>query len=87
MSTALPWIIRNAHKSENDCASETIEFVKCTHPVPALVPFIDMYARLLHAVINGRDLKQEVVRVLSHSELGGPQKRDMVLALYDKAQR
>jgi len=87
MSPALPWILRNAHRSENDCANETIEFVKLTHPAPSLVTFIDMYSRLLHAVINGQDLRQEVMRVLSHSELGGPQKRELVLGLLDKAAR
>lgn len=87
LSPALPWILRNAHKSENECANETIEFVKCTHPAPSLVPFIDIYSRLLHAVLNGQDLKQEVMRVLSHSELGGPQKRDTVLSLLDRAAR
>ncbi|XP_053404409.1 uncharacterized protein LOC128558605 isoform X3 [Mercenaria mercenaria] len=85
MAPALPWIIRNAHRSEDDCAREAIDFVKCTHPVPAIVPFVDLYARLLHGVINGRDLKQEAVRALSHSELGGPQKREMVLALIERA--
>lgn len=86
MAPALPWIIRNAHRSEDECAREAIDFVKCTHPVPAIVPFVDLYARLLHGVINGRDLKQEALRALSHSELGGPQKREMVLALVEKAQ-
>lgn len=87
LSPALPWILRNAHKSEDNCSRETIEYVKCTHPTPALIPFIDMYSRLLHAVINGRDLKQEVMRVLSHSELGGPQRREQVLGLLDRASR
>ncbi|XP_060558879.1 uncharacterized protein LOC132719151 isoform X2 [Ruditapes philippinarum] len=87
MSPALPWIIRNAHRSEDECARETIDFVKCTHPVPAIIPFVDLYARLLHGVINGKDLKQEVLRVLSHSELGGPRKREMVVSLIERAER
>ncbi|WAR27302.1 hypothetical protein MAR_013006 [Mya arenaria] len=85
MSPALPWILRNARKPENQGVKETLEFVKCTHPVPAIIPFVDMYTRLLHAVMNGRDLKQEIMGVLSHSELGGPQKREMVLSLLDRA--
>ncbi|KAH3811912.1 uncharacterized protein LOC127835266 isoform X2 [Dreissena polymorpha] len=82
---ALPWILRNSHKSENDCARSTIDFIKCTHPERALTPFIDIYARLLHAVINGRDLKQEVLQALSHSELGGPRKREIVLRYAENA--
>ncbi|KAJ8310822.1 hypothetical protein KUTeg_012687 [Tegillarca granosa] len=47
---AIPWILRNAHKSENECARGAIEFVKLTHPEPSLVPFVDIYSRLLHSV-------------------------------------
>ncbi|KAL4220406.1 hypothetical protein ACF0H5_020809 [Mactra antiquata] len=83
----LPWIVRNAHRSENECTNEVIDFIKCTHPVKGILPFVEMYSRMLHAVINGRDLKQEVLNALSHSELGGPQKRERVLALIDKANR
>ncbi len=82
---AIPWILRNSHKSENDCAKSAIDFIKCTHPERALIPFIDIYAHLLHAVINGRDLRQEVMQALSHSALGGPRKREMVLRYAEKA--
>ena len=84
---AIPWIFRNAHKSENDCAKETVEFIKCTHPVTGLIPFVDLYSHLLQAVLKGSDLRQEVMKVLSHSELGGPGKREQVLRLLDKAAR
>ena len=84
---AIPWILRNAHKSEDECAHETMEFIKCTHPVTALIPFVDIYSRLLQAVLKGSDLRQEVLKVLSHSELGGPGKREGVLRLLDKAAR
>lgn len=84
---AIPWILHSAHKSEKECAKETVDFVRLTHPVPALLPFVDMYARLLHAVLNGHDLKTEVLKVLSHSDLGGPSKRQMILSLLDKASR
>jgi len=87
LSGALPWILRNARQPETTCVREAVDFVKCTHPVSALSPFVDMYSRLLHAVMNGRDLRQEIMAVLSHSELGGPQKRQLVLSLLDKAAR
>ncbi|CAG5127710.1 unnamed protein product [Candidula unifasciata] len=76
---AIPWIIRNAHRSEKDCAQNTVDFVKLTHPVPSLIPFIECYSRLLHSVINGRDLKSEIMAVLGHSILGGPGNRDRIL--------
>ena len=64
-----------------------MEFIRLTHPVASLVPFVDTYARLLHAVLNGHDLKSEVLKVLSHSVLGGPMKRQMVLQLQNEADK
>ena len=52
-----------------------------------LIPFVDLYSRLLQSVLNGNDLRQEVIKVLSHSELGGPGKRESVLRILDKAAR
>jgi len=83
---AIPWIIRNAHKTEKECAQAAVDFIRLTHPVPSLVQFVDTYARLLHAVINGKDLKDEIMRVLSHSILGGPGKRDSILRVLDSAE-
>jgi hypothetical protein len=82
---AIPWIIHYAHKSESECAKATIDFIKLTHPEPGLVPFIDIYARLLHGVLNGHPLKQEALKTLSNAELGGQQKRETVLKLLDMA--
>lgn len=87
LAGAIPWVLRNAHKSEDECARGAIDFIKCTHPVSSLVPFVDMYARLLHTVLNGRDLKQSVTSVLAHSELGGPSKRQMVYQLVDNVMK
>ena len=84
---AIPWILRSARKTEKECAQSAVDFIRLTHPVAGLVPFVDTYARLLHAALNGRDLKLEVLRVLSHSELGGPAKRQMVLQLQDEAHK
>ena len=84
---AIPWILRSARKTEKECAQSAVDFIRLTHPVAGLVPFVDTYARLLHAVLNGHDLKLEVLRVLSHSELGGPAKRQMVLQLQDEAHK
>nr|KAG5698479.1 hypothetical protein BaRGS_022009 [Batillaria attramentaria] len=40
---------RNAHKSEKECAKAAADFIRLTHPVASLIPFVDTYARLLHA--------------------------------------
>lgn len=82
---AIPWIIHYAHKSESECAKATVDFIKLTHPEPGLVPFIDIYSRLLHGVLNGHSLQQEVLKTLSNAQLGGEQKRDVVLKLLDMA--
>ncbi|XP_056004469.1 uncharacterized protein LOC125667861 isoform X2 [Ostrea edulis] len=84
---AIPWIIHYAHKSESECAKATVDFIKLTHPEPGLVPFINIYARLLHGVLNGNPLKQEAMKALSNAELGGQQKRETVLKLLDMASR
>ena len=84
---AIPWILHSAHRSETECARSTVDFIKLTHPVSSLTGFVDMYARLLHGVLHGHDLKEEVLKLLSHSELGGPQKREMVLRILDEAQQ
>ncbi|GFS24463.1 poly(ADP-ribose) glycohydrolase ARH3 [Elysia marginata] len=82
----IPWIVRNAHRSEKDCAQSAVDFVRLTHPVPSLIQYVDTYARLLHAVINGKDLKSEVLRVFGHSIFGGPSNRDRILSILDKAE-
>ncbi|XP_033731003.1 uncharacterized protein LOC117320541, partial [Pecten maximus] len=84
---AVPWIIRNAHKTESECAESTVEFIKLTHPEPSLVPYIDMYARLLHGVINGKDLVEEVNKCMERSELGGSRKKTMIQGFLEHASK
>ena len=55
---AIPWIIHYAHLTEECCTERTVEAIKLTHPAPALIPFIKLYASALHSVINGHDLHQ-----------------------------
>ncbi|KAK3737320.1 hypothetical protein RRG08_067385 [Elysia crispata] len=82
----IPWIVRNAHRPEKECVQSVVDFVRLTHPVPSLIQYVDTYARLLHAVINGKDLRTEVMRVFGHSIFGGPSNRDRILAILDKAE-
>ncbi|XP_060083094.1 uncharacterized protein LOC132562369 [Ylistrum balloti] len=85
---AIPWVIRNAHKTESECAVSAVEFIKLSHPEPGLVPYVDMYARLLHSVINGNDLDQEVNKYIELSELGGSrQKKKMMQGFLENANK
>ncbi|KAK6194790.1 hypothetical protein SNE40_000347 [Patella caerulea] len=83
----IPWIIRTAHQSETECANSTVELIKLTHPTPSLYPFVDLYARLLHGVLNGKDLRAGVLEVSDHSVLGGSQTREELLSLIGEAER
>ncbi|XP_064615531.1 uncharacterized protein LOC135479574 [Liolophura sinensis] len=82
---ALPWILRSAGKSEDECVKSTVDFVKLTHPVPSLFPYVEIYARLLHRVLHGKDLREEVKWALERKELGGSDKYKMVHGLKEKA--
>ncbi|OWF44409.1 uncharacterized protein LOC110458390 [Mizuhopecten yessoensis] len=84
---AIPWVIRNSHKTESECAESAMAFIKLTHPEPGLVPYIDMYARLLHSVINGRNLTSEVNKCMVRSELGGLRKQKMIQRFVEDANR
>uniref|UniRef100_A0A0L8GEA0 ADP-ribosylglycohydrolase n=1 Tax=Octopus bimaculoides TaxID=37653 RepID=A0A0L8GEA0_OCTBM len=80
----LPWVLRNAGKTEDECAQTAVEFIKLTHPVQSLIPFVDIYSRLFHATLNGFDLGSEVRKILAHASLGGHDNRHMMLHLADQ---
>lgn len=44
-SMGAPWAIHYAGKSEDECARNTVDAVKLTHPAPSLEPYVDLYAR------------------------------------------
>ncbi|GAB1605384.1 uncharacterized protein LOC115222273 [Argonauta hians] len=80
----LPWVLRNTDKTEDECAHTAVEFIKLTHPVQSLIPFVDIYSRLLHATLNGFDLESEIKRIVAHASLGGPDNRHMMMHLADR---
>ncbi|XP_076096486.1 uncharacterized protein LOC143067263 [Mytilus galloprovincialis] len=82
---AVPWVVHYADKPENDCVKATIDIIKLTHPEESLIPYIEIYARLLHRVLNGKDLTEEVKNFISHKKLGGAPKRKTVETLLEKA--
>lgn len=84
---AIPWVTHYAHVSEESCVQSTVDIVKLTHPEKALVPYIELYARLLYRVLNGKSLTDEALNLLSHQKLGGASKRKTVEALLEKAKQ
>ncbi|XP_013388227.1 uncharacterized protein LOC106157197 [Lingula anatina] len=83
---AIPWILHRANQSADDCAKAAVEFVRLTHPVPNLETYVDLYARLLHAVLHGKSLRKEAMTVLEHKEMGGRKKLEKVLKFMEKAE-
>ncbi|XP_052104411.1 uncharacterized protein LOC127737609 [Mytilus californianus] len=82
---AVPWVVHYADKPEDDCVKATIDIIKLTHPEESLIPYIEIYARLLHRVLNGKDLTEEVKNFIGHKKLGGSPKRKIVETLLEKA--
>ena len=85
MVPAIPWVIHYADKPEDDCVKATVEIVKLTHPEDSLVPYVDIYARLLYRVLNGKNLAEEVTNMLSSKQLGGTSKKRTIESLLEKA--
>ena len=69
-SMAVPWIVHYSGKSEDECAKNTVEAIKLTHPAPTLEAYVDLYARLLYRVINGADLKTEALKMSKNPLFG-----------------
>lgn len=84
---SIPWTLHYSHLPADDCAGHTVEAIKMTHPAPSLMPFIDLYSRTLHAVLNGAPLKQEVLKAVSSQVLGGSRKKNKILAISKRANR
>ncbi|XP_066516768.1 coagulation factor VII isoform X3 [Hoplias malabaricus] len=57
---AIPFILLSAAASEDEAVSAAVEFVKLTHPFPKLDTLVSVYARVLHAVLNGASVKEQV---------------------------
>ncbi|XP_077988174.1 uncharacterized protein LOC144442670 [Glandiceps talaboti] len=67
----IPVILSCADKTEDEAAMAAVEFVKLTHCSRGVDSFVDLYARTLHAVLNGANLKDKVEEVLQSPILGG----------------
>lgn len=61
---AIPFILLSATANEDEAVCAAVEFVKLTHPHPALEPLVCVYARALHATLNGACVKQQAEAAL-----------------------
>lgn len=61
---AIPFVLLSATANEEKAVSAAVEFVKLTHPHPALEPLVSLYMRALHATLNGACLKQQAEMAL-----------------------
>ncbi|RXN16591.1 hypothetical protein ROHU_027432 [Labeo rohita] len=66
---AIPFVLMSASANEEEAVGAAVEFVKLTHPHPALEPLVSLYARALHATLNGACLKQQAETALKSPAL------------------
>lgn len=45
---AVPWVLHYSGVSQSDCATNTVEALKLTHPAPSMMDCISLYARLIY---------------------------------------
>ncbi|XP_012678776.1 uncharacterized protein LOC105896555 [Clupea harengus] len=60
----IPFILLSASDDEEKAVTASLQFVRLTHPHPRLETFVALYARALHATLNGACLKQQAEAAL-----------------------
>ena len=81
----VPWILHYAHKSAEECAAATVSALRLTHPAPSLEVYVEAYAHLLHAVVNGKDLREEVIKTLDNPAVAGSRQRKVIQKVSEEA--
>ncbi|XP_064826496.1 uncharacterized protein LOC135543278 [Oncorhynchus masou masou] len=66
---AIPFVLLSATANEDQAVSAAVEFVRLTHPHPKVEKYVTLYARALHATLNGACLKQQAEAALKSPEL------------------
>ncbi|XP_058629290.1 uncharacterized protein LOC131539028 [Onychostoma macrolepis] len=61
---AIPFVLLSAAANQEEAVCAAVQLVKLTHPHPALEPLLALYARALHATLNGACLKQQAETAL-----------------------
>ncbi|XP_072049839.1 uncharacterized protein [Amphiura filiformis] len=69
--TSTPVILHYAGHTEDVAAKNAVRIVRATHCSKSLDPYVELYARSLHAVVNGAKLKDVAESALSSNLLGG----------------
>ncbi|XP_045555182.1 uncharacterized protein isoform X2 [Salmo salar] len=64
---AIPFVLLSATANEDQAVSAAVEFVRLTHP--KVEKYVTLYARALHATLNGECLKQQAGAALKSPEL------------------
>lgn len=85
LALCTPWIVHYSGHSLEQCTESAWEAVKLTHPAPSLKLFVELYARLLHSVLNGGDLREQVLEVAKSEHLGTPNKHKALLKFSEQA--
>lgn len=60
----IPFVLLSASANEDQAVSAAVEFVKLTHPHPKVHKYVALYARALHATLNGGNLRQHAEAAL-----------------------
>ncbi|XP_015219821.2 uncharacterized protein [Lepisosteus oculatus] len=61
---AIPFILLSATEEQDQAVTAAVELVRLTHPHPKLDECVTLYARTLHAVLNGACLRQQAKAAL-----------------------
>ncbi|XP_063967308.1 uncharacterized protein LOC129279362 [Lytechinus pictus] len=66
----IPLIIQNANKPLDVAAKQAVRLTRMTHASDNLDPFVDVYARTLHGVLNGQSLREKINEALLSPPVG-----------------
>ncbi|XP_070538995.1 uncharacterized protein [Ptychodera flava] len=83
----IPLILHYADQSEDQAAQAAVDFVKLTHCSKGLDPYVDLYARTLHSVVNGASLMEKASEALQSPLLGGDGTLKVASMFSDHAKR
>jgi len=61
---AVPWIIHNAHKPEEECIQAALDWCHLTHPLAQNDLSISVFSKVLYATLNGKSLKDAALQGL-----------------------
>lgn len=83
----IPVIIHYADKSADVAAKQAVRLTRMTHGSVNLDPFIDVYARTLHGVLNGAPLREKIKEALTAPPLGNARALKMFESFSAKASK